>query len=681
MSNHSLLNLINKDNKISQNSCLLLCPICKLIPKIYLNELTNKITYICPLSSTSDPNSKKYEKRNYPLNYFNNNMNIITKNIININTKCSLHNKKYSYYCNSCDLNICSDCINLNNIKNNENRKGHYEHDIIELKLISPTGSNINKKKRILESLKKNLNKANSIFEEYILKIKQIWNKIYFNQNNLIEFKEKIIDTYTQIENNYNSINNLNQIFNQIKFINKPFDFLSEVILNDSAKDIIKKINDIFKIKNYGSSNLDEMNLEEVFVENRNNNLNSSSSTQKQFAIVKTMLSVKMNENNNKKLLKQYLICGLSSGILKVYDIAPKFVFKKNLYLNYNKEGFCCNKEINYIIELYDKNDKNNLNNEYIKKKNKLYLLICSNDLDIIEISNNFENYSFIQKIGESNCVYDKAGFITQGNNQYILAYSNWLSFLNIYKKNKNNDIYNLLTRINNSEEICVGFIESNNNNSHNYIEILCANCIESNDNFYIAFYKILNNENIKEIKEIQIDEKNIKKIEVPSFINDQDCLIKINSYMAALIMGNYINDYLNYENTNDNNKSNFKNGILLIDLINKQIITIINSNYYIGKLFAISGGLLIYYSKEKTINLLKYFNQNSKFPEIFLEEKNKFFFNSENFNFCMDDLYFESKNKISNNNDTFEEELLLLNELQGGIIALAKNQNIKLYK
>ena len=168
MSNHSLLNLINKDNKISQNSCLLLCPICKLIPKIYLNELTNKITYICPLSSTSDPNSKKYEKRNYPLNYFNNNMNIITKNIININTKCSLHNKKYSYYCNSCDLNICSNYINLNNIKNNENRKGHYEHDIIELKLISPTGSNINKKKRILESLKKNLNKANSIFEEYI---------------------------------------------------------------------------------------------------------------------------------------------------------------------------------------------------------------------------------------------------------------------------------------------------------------------------------------------------------------------------------------------------------------------------------------------------------------------------------------------------------------------------------
>lgn len=217
--------------------------------------------------------------------------------------------------------------------------------------------------------MKKNLNKANLIFEEYISKIKQIWNKIYYNQNSLIEFKQKIIDTYVQIENNYNSINNLNQIFNQIKFINKPFDFLNEVILNESTKDIIKKINDIFKIKNYGSSNLDEMNMEEVFVEKRNNTLNSSSSTQKQFSIIKTMISAKMNDNN-KRLLKEYLICGLSSGILKIYDITPKFVFKKNIYLNYNKEGFCCNKDINYLAEIYNNVPKN----EYYKKKRINYI-------------------------------------------------------------------------------------------------------------------------------------------------------------------------------------------------------------------------------------------------------------------------------------------------------------------
>ena len=660
----------NKENKINQNNCLLICPICKLIPKIFLNELSNEITYFCAISAQ---NSVKCKNRTYPLNYFNNYTNMLSKNDININTKCFMHNKKYNYYCNYCEINLCLDCLN-NNLKNNEvNKNAHFEHDIIELKLISPTGSNINKKKRILESLKKNLNKANLIFEEYISKIKQIWNKIYYNQNNLIEFKQKIIDTYVQIENNYNSINNLNQIFNQIKFINKPFDFLNEVILNESTKDIIKKINDIFKIKNYGSSNLDEMNMEEVFVEKRNNTLNSSSSTQKQFSIIKTMISVKMNDNN-KRLLKEYLICGLSSGILKIYDITPKFAFKKNIYLNYNKEGFCCNKDINYLTEIYNNVSKN----EYYKKKDKLYLLLCSNDLEIIEISNNFENYSFIQKIGEPNCDYDKADFISQGDNQYILAYSHWLSFLNIYKKNKNNELFNLLYKLNNSQEVCVSFIENSSN--INYIELLSANYIESEDDFYLFFYKIFNDDKInKNNEETLIDEKNIKKLKIQSFINDQDCLVKINPSIAALITGTYSKDYLSDENLNSSINNN--RGIALIDLINKQIITIFESNYYIEKIFIISGGILTYNSKDKIINILKYYDQNDKFAEICLGEE-KFYFDSNNFNFSMEDLYIKNKyKKKSTNKDDSFEELILINELEGGIIALAKNQQIKLYK
>ena len=669
MSNHSLL---LKENKlVNQNNNLLLCPICKLVPKIVINELSNDITYICQSAF-----SKKCKKRTYPLNYFNinnANPNLVTKNTININIKCIIHNKKYTYYCNYCHENICIDCINNNNIKNKDNKSSnHSGHDIIELKTINPTGSNINKKKRILESLKKNLNKANLIFEEYILKIKKIWNKIYNNQNKLIEYKLKIIDTYTQMDNNYNTINNLNQIFDQNKFINKTFDFINQVILNESTKDIIKKINDIFKIKNYGSSNMDEMNIEEVFVENRNNNLNSSTSTQKQFAIVKTMINAKMNENNNNRILKEYLICGLSSGILKIYDTAPKFVFKKNIYLNYNKEGFCCNKEINYLVEINKDNnsiDENNINDEYIKIKNKLYLLICSTDLDIVEISNNFENYCFIQKIGEANCIYDKADFISQGDYNYILAYSTWLTFFNVYKKNekKVDEPYNLLAKLNDSEDVCASFIVSSSNDK--YIEILCANCIETNDNFNLIFYKIFHEE--------KFDSKNNKKIKVPSFINDQDCLVKINSHMAALVIGNYINDYLNYENTNEVGKN--INGILLIDLINKQILSIIESDYYINKIFIISGGLLVFNSKERKINLLKYHNQNGKYIEIVLNQKSKFYFNADNFDFCLENYFTDNENKnIENVN---EDELLLLTELKGGVIALAKNQQIKLYK
>ena len=61
------------------------------------------------------------------------------------------------------------------------------------------------------------------------------------------------------------------------------------------------------------------------------------------------------------------------------------------------------------------------------------------------------------------------------------------------------------------------------------------------------------------------------------------------------------------------------------------------------------------------------------------MDEKIKFFFDSENFNFYINDLYLDNKIKISENSN--EDELILLTELSGGIIAFAKNQKIKLYK
>ena len=652
--------LQNKENVPDLKNNLLLCPICKLIPKIIINELTEEITYIC--SSSSNKNNNKTRKA-YSLNYFNNKVDTFTKNDININTKCSFHNKKYLSYCNSCEIHLCPDCKIINK---NENKINHYGHDILELKIISPTGSNINKKKRILESFKKNLNKANLIFEEYISQIKYLWKKIYSKHNNLIEYKQRIIDTYINIENNYNSINNLSEILNEIKFINKPFDFLNEVILNKSVKDTIKKIENIFEIKNYGQSNVDEMNIEEIIEENRYNNLNSSSSTQKPYAIIKSMIKVKLEENNNfSRLLKEYLICGLSSGILKIYDTNPKFNFKKNIYLNSSKDKFIDNKEINYISQIYKEETIKN-------KENKFYLLICTNDLEIIEISNNFETYSFVQKIGEQNSIYDRALYMCSenNNNKYILTSSSWLSFLNLYKLDSFNK-YNLINKINNSEENIVCFIEGIK--GENFVEILCANFIEGDeDTPYLIFYKIYDDNNIEN-----------KKIKVLSFINDQECLVKINDYMAGIILGNYFN--LDSENNNDNkinDNNKYINGISLIDLVNKQIISTIESPFYISRIFPISGGIFIYNSKIKKISLLKYEDMKNKYPLIVFN-KTKFYFDSDNLEFCNEDIYSNKdieKNKNSNENYTEEEQIFLV-ELSGGAISLAKNQKIKLFK
>ena len=406
------------------------------------------------------------------------------------------------------------------------------------------------------------------------------------------------------------------------------------------------------------------MNIEEILEENRNNNLNSSSSTQKPYAIIKSMIKVKIEENiNYSSMVKEYLICGLSSGALKIYDTSPKFNFKKNIFLNFIKDKLIDNKEINYITEI--SKDKN-------KNKNKFYLLICTSDLEIIEISNNFEEYSIIQKIGEPNSIYDKALFISNNNYKYILANSSWLSFLNLYKVNSFNSIQ-LLNKINNSEENFVCFIEGIKGD--NFFEIICANYIEdnndNNDAFNIIFYKIYENN--------KIENKNIK---VPSFINDFDCLVKINENMAGLILGKYFNfDYEESNNKKDNNKN--INGILLIDLINKQIITIIEFPYYISKIIPISGGIFIYNSKLKKIKLYKLENSKDKYPEIIFN-KNKFYFDSENLEFCFEDFYNNNKEEKYKNNineNYIEDESIFLIELIGGILALGKNQRIKLFK
>ena len=150
---------------------------------------------------------------------------------------------------------------------------------------------------------------------------------------------------------------------------------------------------------------------------------------------------------------------------MKIYDTNPKFNFKKNIYLNSSKDKFIDNKEINYISQIYKDDTIKN-------KENKFYLLICTNDLEIIEISNNFETYSFIQKIGEQNSIYDRALYMysENNNNKYILTSSSWLSFLNLYKLDSFNK-YNLINKINNSEENIVCFIEGIK--GENFVEIL----------------------------------------------------------------------------------------------------------------------------------------------------------------------------------------------------------------
>jgi hypothetical protein len=86
---------------------------------------------------------------------------------------------------------------------------------------------------------------------------------------------------------------------------------------------------------------------------------------------------------------------------------------------------------------------------------------------------------------------------------------------------------------------------------------------------------------------------------------------------------------------------------------------------------------------KKKKINLLKYYYPSDKYPEFHLKNKHKFFFDSDNFEFFIEDIYAELNynNKNNNNDNSNENEIILISELAGGVLALAKNQQIILYK
>ena len=633
--------IINK-NEINQkiiNNNILLCPLCKLVPKILINELSNEITYKC-IDSKIPANS---HTKIYSLNYFINNSKNVQKIITNANTICNKHKKQYISYCETCHLNLCKEC----NID-------HKNHNIIDFEFITPTCSNINKKRRILESMKKNLKKVNSLFEEYINKIKFLWKKIYEAQNNIIEFKSKIIETYDVFKNNFNAINNLNQIFNEMKFADKPFDFINQILLNKNNKNILSKINDFFKINIYGSSENDEINFDIPNLANQ--------------GIVKNMLTVKLNENNNTKILKEYLICCLFNNFLKIYDISPKFKLKQMIFIGKNslnddiRFSYGGN-EINSIIEI-DENNK-----DHIKYKNKIYLLVCRNDLDIIELSNNFTSFNYIQKIGETNCIYDKALFIPKLNNRFILAYSNYLSFLNVYKNNKEIN-YDLFHEINISEEeIIISFIE-NQKNDNNIIEIIYS-VFKENNNFYLVFY---------EIKNFQKIEINKTLIKIPSIKNDQDGIKKINECTAAVITGQFI-----YDENIISDCNTVVNGLLLFDLINKQIISLIEVNKTFDNIFFISGGLFIYHSAELMLKFYKY-KIIHKYPEIILDcdifSINVNNFEKKNGN-LEENIIGNNSNKDGNIEDNINSkiEFISVTELEGGIIAVSKNKQIRLFK
>ena len=220
--------------------------------------------------------------------------------------KCneSGHNEAYSYYCEDCEKNLCTQC------------DGHKDHKIILFMHILPKKDDLMQKK---EELKSTVNLFNSQIRALISILNDVKKKI----NIYYKIYEDMINNYNNKKRNYEIIYNLIQLQN-----NKIQDELNKII----ESNIIDKYKSIFNI--YQKINMDEINiiydvknLKEVklfykdFIERYKNYVKIVIEGKEQDLIEEYKLS-----NYNKNILQVKL-----KGITNIIDMSSMFFCCKSL--------------------------------------------------------------------------------------------------------------------------------------------------------------------------------------------------------------------------------------------------------------------------------------------------------------------------------------------------------------
>ena len=169
-----------------------------------------------------------------------NNINNKAHNTIEYENKdyfCFEHNTIYTSFCQKCKKNICNKC-----------EPQHNKHRIDHFKKISPNEVFINKIKEFNEELIKKVNKFNGELNDLTNLLNNISTNIQNDLNIFLQIANKVINDYNLNIKNYQTIQNVKVIFNNISdddnIIMKNIDeFLNES--NNSIK--IKLILELYK--------------------------------------------------------------------------------------------------------------------------------------------------------------------------------------------------------------------------------------------------------------------------------------------------------------------------------------------------------------------------------------------------------------------------------------------------
>jgi len=422
---------------------------------------------LCPLCKSNHNNNKDHKIINYD-----------NKNYI-----CEIHNINYNKYCKKCKLNICVYCY-----------KEHKNHSIINYEDII-----LNE-----EDNKKEIN----ILKEYIDKLKRYlkettekFNKIKENIDLYYKLYDNIINNYNCENINYEILYNINEFNRYNSIIIKD---ISEIIndnnINNKINEIINKMDNIKYIEYKDKINYifekDPNNLKYKYEITKTNDYDSVND------LFEVRYFINIKDHN------EYLISADDNYIVIIWDITNNYNIKYKIDTKYNNDIFSCllvfpnNNNDNFIIT--STTCKSNDNDE---SATKIYSLNNGNFIKYIKNTNNIEINYLLSWHNKNNNKY----YIIQLGNKTIVI-SNLLDdelYSELIHQPEDNHNSGFIYNIDNNDYLC-------SSSTNGYI-IIC-------DLFNKNLFKVINTNNCRLYHIIQW---NIKYIIVADF--DNNCFKIIN--------------------------------------------------------------------------------------------------------------------------------------------------------
>ena len=490
-----------------------------------------------------------------------------TEYVLNYNSICKIHNKKYNYFCNDCKMNICDDCWNL------DIHKSHEFKNFLKLKtkefykpIIEKNNIEIRKKikliNKIFDKIKKDINEF-KIYEgyddcndEYYKRNKNLKNYLEFllDVNNIFlkNFDYELYDYYNY-ENYYYFYNYIN---NELKSEEKKYkNYIIFGKLNNFI--YLPKKNDIIDISDIGKYKTDKM-------------ININNNGPQPFYIEDYTRLYYFKENlflllTSKKL---YLLEFKDFSFYPIYELLVEVdIFFDHIKIGqYNNTFFLIRYSFyTYCFEYNMSEKKINLREIINIDRYHLTDIIDTKNRNII-ITNGSpedkENKLILRKNGNEQVIADKTFYgnlfyindnilvVTTGDNYYLKT--------NIYFFNSEN--YEFI------KSIDCKLYDSKYSNSAFYIDKVG----KLNDKFFFVSnchcrMKIIDS----------------KYLEVVQYIEDMHYSININNqYLLEIDDGNLYKKYFNFEEgTFKVEKIKVKNGKININMKGARIIAYDNSH------------------------------------------------------------------------------------------------------